>query len=764
MFQPRPSQKKVLEYSRGRMGIVAVPGSGKTQILSLLAAQIITSGLLDQDQEVLVVTLVNSAVDEFARRMGTLIERRSLIPNFGYRVRTLHGLAHDIVRERPDLVGLSEDFQIIDEHDANQIRQDAAQAWLNAHPNALDDYLDPDLLENSQKLQQVRRYDLPQLVNEMAVAFIRTAKDLRLSPALLRRHLEQSSVPLPLVEMGCAIYADYQRALTYRGAVDFDDLVWLAIQVLEMDVQVLERLRRRWPFILEDEAQDSSRLQEQILRLLCGPKGNWVRVGDPNQAIYETFTTANPRFLMNFLHERGVKRRRLPESGRSTRSIIKLANYLIDWTRRQHPNPDVRHALSLPHIKPTSSDDPQPNPPDDPRKIWLFPAKYSPVEEVQVVVRSLERWLPQHTQETVAVLVPRNLRGAEVIEELARRGIPYYEALQSTLSTRLTTATLNKVMDYLAAPQTPSKLGEAYKAWRFSDPNSSENQDLIHRVAVLLRKCRFIEDFTSPLLERDWLNSLSTEEENATVLQELEIFRQVVQRWQEAVLLPIDQLILTIAQDLFTKPVDLALAHKLALMLRHASNLHTDWRLPELNREIGLIARNERRFLGFSEDDTGFDPERHKGKVIVATIHKAKGLEFDRVYLMSVNNYDFPSGVEGDQYISEPWFIRNRLNLTEEALEQLRAALSPNEYTWYREGEATRRARLNYVAERLRLLYVGITRAKKELIITWNSGRHGNLRPALPFLALQTYWETRTASKRIRSKPIPDEPLHGELP
>ena len=65
MFTPRPKQRDILAYRGGRMGVSAVPGSGKTQILSLLAAQIIASGTLQDDQEVLVVTLVNSAVDNF---------------------------------------------------------------------------------------------------------------------------------------------------------------------------------------------------------------------------------------------------------------------------------------------------------------------------------------------------------------------------------------------------------------------------------------------------------------------------------------------------------------------------------------------------------------------------------------------------------------------------------------------------------------------------------------------------------------------------
>src|SRR6185295_316775 len=77
------------------------------------------------------------------------------------------------------------------------------------------------------------------------------------------------------------------------------------------------------------------------------------------------------------------------------------------------------------------------------------------------------------------------------------------------------------------------------------------------------------------------------------VLTELETFRGLVQRWQGATLLPIDQMILTLAQDLFTEPTDLALAYKLALVLRTASNDHADWRLPELTAELGVVAKNE---------------------------------------------------------------------------------------------------------------------------------------------------------------------------
>src|SRR6185436_10782793 len=104
--------------------------------------------------------------------------------------------------------------------------------------------------------------------------------------------------------------------------------------------------------ILEDEAQDSSGLQEQILTRLS--TGNWVRVGDPNQAIFETFTTAKPEYLLQFIAAADFKQD-LPVSGRSQPSIIALANNLIDWVRAGHPLPEARDALTPPYIQPAEA-------------------------------------------------------------------------------------------------------------------------------------------------------------------------------------------------------------------------------------------------------------------------------------------------------------------------------------------------------------------------------------------------------------------------
>jgi DNA helicase-2/ATP-dependent DNA helicase PcrA len=85
--------------------------------------------------------------------------------------------------------------------------------------------------------------------------------------------------------------------------------------------------------------------------------------------------------------------------------------------------------------------------------------------------------------------------------------------------------------------------------------------------------------------------------------------------------------------------------------------------------------------------------------------------------------------------MSDKWFARGGLNLRAEGLAQLRAIVSGAPY---REGDATGDARIEYAAERLRLLYVGITRARSELIVTWNKGRKGDLIAAKPLPALRS--------------------------
>jgi len=359
------------------------------------------------------------------------------------------------------------------------------------------------------------------------------------------------------------------------------------------------------------------------------------------------------------------------------------------------------------------------------------------------VVKSLIRWLPGHADWTVAVLTSRNERGARIVEELKRNNLPYVELLQSSQSTRYTADILAACLRSLADPGSTSKLQDVLKRLgRIASGDDKSTADFYRGAVSVLDRCQRLEEYLAPYPDADWLAELPDDLLSEGVRQVLLTCREKIVRWQKASLLPVDQLLLTISQELFTNPSDLALAHKLALLLERAAGNHPEWQLAEFAEELSTVARNERRLPGFSEEDTGFDPERYKGSVVVATLHKAKGLEWDRVYLLSANNYDFPSMQPYDSYISEKWFVRDHLNLEAEALSRLKAlAESDLEGVYLEDGPATQAARLDYSAERLRVLYVGITRAKRELVVTWNTGRRGESQQALPILALQSGWK-----------------------
>ncbi|MEW5958976.1 MAG: UvrD-helicase domain-containing protein, partial [Chloroflexota bacterium] len=180
-FTPRPSQQQIIDAlldATGplRLGVSAVPGSGKTHILSYLAAALVSR--VEDEQEVLIVTLVNAAVDNFRRRVDGFVRAKGLLPGFNYRVCTLHSLAHEIVRQRPSLVGLSQDFDIVDDRTAQLILREVVDSWLGANLELIQDYLLPDL----NHIQPLLRQDLPELALAIAQNLIKRAKDRRQAP------------------------------------------------------------------------------------------------------------------------------------------------------------------------------------------------------------------------------------------------------------------------------------------------------------------------------------------------------------------------------------------------------------------------------------------------------------------------------------------------------------------------------------------------------------------------------------------------------
>jgi DNA helicase-2/ATP-dependent DNA helicase PcrA len=259
----------------------------------------------------------------------------------------------------------------------------------------------------------------------------------------------------------------------------------------------------------------------------------------------------------------------------------------------------------------------------------------------------------------------------------------------------------------------------------------------VEEVARSLRSLRQVEDF----LYGDWGQLIEGAADaggedglRSVLVRVLAEFRADATRWSRAARLPVDELVLTLGNDIFAEPAELALAHHLALRLDKVGRENPRFRLPEFAGELRDIAQNKLRIIGLSDDDSGFVPQ--PGVVTVGTMHSAKGLEWDRVYLMAVNTFGFPSGLEGDKYRGERYYLWPGTNLTAEGEAQLRL-LAQRELASYSPGTASAEARRNIAAERLRLLYVGITRARRELIVTANIGRFYDRDPVRPALALE---------------------------
>jgi len=738
-MQLRPAQQAILAYAGGTMGIAAVPGSGKTWTLSQVAVSLIASGALQGRQEVLIVTLVNSAVDNFRQRIAGFLAERGLLPGLGYRVRTLHSLAHEIVSQSPSVVGLETGFSVVDERVADSILRTAFRASYPRYKEGLARYLIEDM--NEYRRHKIVADELPALLQQVVGDAIAHLKSRQQTPQAARARLpDEHSM---LAKLAVDVYERYEHGLATRASLDFNDLITMAIRALDADETLGQNLRQRWPFILEDEAQDSSALQEQILRRLAGEGGNWVRVGDPNQAIYETFTTAHPKYLRAFLEEADAKHD-LPNSGRSGLPIIQLANELIRWVKDDHPVEAMRTALDFPRIEPTSPGDPQPNPPDEACRIAFHFNDETPEAELDRVVASIKKWLPDHGDATIAILVPTNARGAEAIKVLRAARVPCTDAmLRLTTSTREAAGALSLLLKHLAHPDAHRTLVAVYKVWFtrvLKEAESDEGLERLETHLTLLRGCVRSEEFVWPLAGGNGEDhGLGSADIPASTLDYFERFRQQLQRWHALVLLPIGELLTAIAQDLFDEPEKLAMTQLFGEILQERSqyNLGVEGRpttLAEMESELVVIARDQRKLRSIETDKTGFEPEAHKGEVVVATMHGAKGLEWDRVYLLAINDYEFPAGELTDHFRSQRWYVRDELSLADETLAQLDAVLDGTEYL---EGAGTLEARNDYARERLRLLYVGITRARKELMVTSNVGQRGTNKPALAFTALR---------------------------
>lgn len=718
------------------MAVSAVPGSGKTYTLAALAADLQARKLVRADSEILVVTFTNSAVDNAEARIRRALHDRGL-SDAGYRVFTLHSLANAIVRERPDLAGVTSDYRIDDELSGNRTMPDAARWFVQQERSYWQSFLPSDLTQ-----QQRYRLESEWMDTTIRVGaeVTKLSKNLRLTPADVRALIagqgdtvtrgigakERHPVNVtPFLRIGAAIYDRYDSLLRVSGRLDFDDLIWSAIRALNNDEDFRARLGHRWQFILEDEAQDSTPLQEEILKLLSKDHDNWVRVGDPNQAIMTTFTASDVRFFRAFKLQPDVKVMPLTVSGRSAQPIVNLANDLVKWATEEHPEPEVRRdALSADEIiQPAPPDDPQRNPSASAARIHLQAFSDEDVE-AQKVAQSAARFVLGHPDKTCAILTPTNYFGQRLVQALdvLQAQHPdrplYQDQLRNAQPVRDVARVLSQAVRFCGQPTNMNALVDLRSAMiemGVGLAGDARNG----RIKTILRSAR-PERLLFPTSSSE---SALPERVEVREQDEREIYElaAITAKWLRASVLPVDQLILAIAQNLFERDNDLAIAHALAMSLRRYMSVNPDAQLTDVARELDEIADNRQRYLSSSLIEVGFEPV--KGQITVTTMHKAKGLEWDRVYLTGVDEIEFPHDAEGD-FRGQAWYLEGHDPATEarKQLEMLVIGRDEPE-RFFSDTDLVRQAHLEYISERLRLLYVGITRARTELILSFSRQR-----------------------------------------
>jgi DNA helicase-2/ATP-dependent DNA helicase PcrA len=771
----RPAQEDILAYTDGRMAISAVPGSGKTFTLSLLAAKLIGAHRFDPDtgQQVLVVTFLNSSVDTFRARIRKRLLEMGL-PDTGYDVRTLHSLSLEIVRSAGETP--SDEVAVLDDLQSRQILEGAVDGWINDNVRLWEAFLPESGQEYSP--QMIARWR--DITATTAASFIRAAKNERYSPdsilTALHRQITATDVVeeepnvarSPLMHMMAGIYSRYQSSLSRQGGLDYDDLIWRATDLLDHRPDLVASLRVRWPYVLEDEAQDSVPLQELLLDTLTGPNGNWVRVGDPNQAITSTFTAAHPRFFSKFIDRPDVTARTLPNSGRSAPLIMGAANAILNWTIDQHPVPEVRRdAFRRQDILPTPSGDAQPNPPDSEAEMRIRVYRHREDEELPTVARLAVEYARQRPHHTIAILVPTHLAGYTIAQHLDSLDADYDNLLRGSGREREVAAALHAVLAVLANPldtkalqAAHSGLSELRENGPIYEPFPAETEDAA-RFQALLRSVYRPESILFPREGEsieDILPAGVASEDDVDRLKRLAGF---LRNNFDLRTMPIDDLTLALADALFApRPggpmgdesaheLDLAIAYQIASQLRQWREAQPEWRLPELVAQLQSVASG-RRALNVVRDDAGYEPK--PGRITLTTQHSGKGLEWDAVFLIGIDGMWIPGTLEAP-FLGVHDFLGGDPNA--EATAQL-SYLMRSEIGIYPNRTATESAHIEVICERLRLLYVGVTRARRFLHVsrsraTRRQNRDRETEPATVMGVLYRYLQEKSPDDPTRT-------------
>ncbi|BAU14203.1 UvrD/REP helicase [Leptolyngbya sp. NIES-3755] len=685
----RPGQREIADWQEGRLAVSAVPGAGKSTGMAVAAAVAIARYQLHSRRQLVVVTFTRSAAANIKSKIREYLKKLSL-PQGGFVVHTLHGLAWSIARSAPERSGFNPDSILITPTQGSRLIRTSVEQWLGLNPQLYQRLLEGQQFDG-EETERLRRQAVlrTEVLPALAETVIREAKSSGLLPDDLRNQI--SSDEYSILSIAAGLYEQYQLQLQNRNFIDYDEMVLGALRVLEHPT-----IRARWQSqvfaVFEDEAQDSSPLQTKLLELLAADPEqsnhqNLVRVGDPNQAINSTFTPADPVFFREFCQTCSIEDRlaEMNQAGRSSRIILEAANYVLTWVNRTYGKEETAPFRSQ-MIRPVSANDPQADANPSPEGLGFEIHTPEDVHQtVEWIGKRAIALFSTYPDRSAAVLVRTNDQGRFVARELSRwfdEKLSVFEVGMRDRQSHIPAEMLS-LLQFLDRPHSPDNLKAALSV--FVDRRIIPNQDLNALIT-------FPEQFLYP--------APLDPPQDPQVQQASRFCTSLLRARLE---LPLYQLISFLAYTLNYEQTELATADKLAERIMQQTRENS---LTAMLEVLNDIVSSERFEPVEAEDD---DRYVRPSQITVITMHKAKGLDWDYVFIPFLHENMIP----GSLYIPPAMQFLGDFTLSEVARAQIRSIVHqepiPNtEEAWERAGYLK-------TAEEFRLLYVAMTRAKRLL-------------------------------------------------
>ena len=695
----REDQLPIISYENGTMAVPAVPGAGKTFIVTNLVAKLLCENK-HKGGKILILTYMNSAVNNFKGRIKKILQDNEIKEENSYEVMTIHSLAVKIIKEKPETVMLSEEFSIADDLQKNIILNECINNFkLNGGQRAFVWFLkgqkDNEWKDRMLDAWENGFYDLiGNAIGEL--------KYNNITPYDLEKIIDGSYKGI--LKIVLPIYKEYDKKLKQHGLLDYDDILILAHKALTLDEGLRNKFQSRYKYIFEDECQDSNEIQGKIIKLISKENNNLVRVGDINQSITGTFSSSDPKYFKEFIKE-ADNCFRMDMSNRSSKDIIDLANKLVKYVTTEFNQIECREALEAMDIKTVPENKGYKENPK-PEVYSINTKRYITwQDEIEKTVMYAQNIKKKYPDKSIGILVPYNDQITQVARVLTYNNLEFEELGPNSLNKRRMLVNISYIIDFIL------------------------NCDDIQKLILVLDKVFIHTD--NELGKSDFLELIknyTTEEliynenkEDLIIDNESDVYRgyvkgiNVIKEILEYPITRLDLLILFIGQKLELEKEDRAVIDYVSFYIKYLSLENINISLRDVYE---IISNTKNRVFNYIIDVVyeinGYEPQ--PGSITVCNYHKSKGLEWDCVFLLGLVQYNFPDNVK-QKFQSDRWYLKDRyknpIAVVKSEIDKILNKSIDIDYMY--------KSKIDVINEKIRLLYVGITRAKEMLILSCSS-------------------------------------------